>query len=358
MPISPRIARDDRHGPALDHHPPLFLHVANGTSTTGTIHAAGIPGQSSIWADPLHDGPVPEDASDDELLMIRARHLTDAEHGFEAIVSGLRRWREVIDGHDAYDELVLWYEHDLFDQLNLIQLLAHLAVPDYWPKPVSLICIGSYPGRPRFKGLGELTPSELGPLFDTRQPVTDEQYSVAVNAWAAFRAPQPTAIEQLLRTDTSALPYLAAALARHLEDFPSTADGLSRTERRLLELAAQAPISLRAAFPRMHDEETAFYIADGTFLNLALELSSPLAPLLAIKDRAGSDRSGLTGNIELTDLGRDVLAGREDRIAGCGIDRWLGGVHLTGPGPHWRWDRAHERVERASSLQRGRTDAC
>jgi hypothetical protein len=225
-------------------------------------------------------------------------------------------------------------------------VLNRLAVRGAWPKPVSLICIGSFPGRPRFKGLGELTPSELGPLFETRQRVTDEQYSVAVRAWAAFRAPEPTAIEALLRTDTSALPYLAAALERHLEEFPSTADGLSRTERRLLDLAVPGPISLLAAFPRMHDEETAFYVADGTLLSVALELSSPLVALLTIRDRTGAERSWLAGTIELTALGRDVLAGRVDRIARCGIDRWLGGVHLTGPGPHWRWDRAHERVVR------------
>jgi hypothetical protein len=45
-----------------------FLHVANGTSTTMTIEAARIPGAVSIWADPLHDGPVPGGLSDDELL--------------------------------------------------------------------------------------------------------------------------------------------------------------------------------------------------------------------------------------------------------------------------------------------------
>ena len=31
-----------------------------------------------------------------------------------------------IDDTTAYDELVLWYEHDLFDQLNLIQILTRL----------------------------------------------------------------------------------------------------------------------------------------------------------------------------------------------------------------------------------------
>lgn len=53
-----------------------FLHVANGTSTTLTIEAAGIPGTCSIWADPLYEGPVPGGLSDAELLDVRMRYLT------------------------------------------------------------------------------------------------------------------------------------------------------------------------------------------------------------------------------------------------------------------------------------------
>ena len=52
-----------------------FLHVANGTSTTMTIEAAGIPGACSIWADPLYEGPVPGGLNDAELLDVRVRYL-------------------------------------------------------------------------------------------------------------------------------------------------------------------------------------------------------------------------------------------------------------------------------------------
>ena len=53
-----------------------YLHGANGTSTTMTIEAARSPGAVSIWADPLHDGPVPGGLTDAQLLEVRARHLS------------------------------------------------------------------------------------------------------------------------------------------------------------------------------------------------------------------------------------------------------------------------------------------
>ena len=169
-------------------------------------------------------------------------------------VNDMRQWRAAIARHELYDELVLWFEHDLFDQLNLIQLLAwiHARLPE--GKPVSLICINAFPGRPHFKGLGELTAEELGPLIGTRQPVGRAQFELARRAWDAFRDPAPETLDRLRREDSTPLPYLAAAIARFLQDYPWTCDGLSRTERRLFELASGGPIPLRKAFPACRRE--------------------------------------------------------------------------------------------------------
>jgi hypothetical protein len=337
--------KSDREMLAMPSEPARFLHVANGTSTTRTIEESRIPGVTSIWADVLHEGPVPDGLSDDELLNLRARVLADGvEESVDDVAAGLNRWRTIIDNDEAYDELVLWYEHDLFDQLNLIQLLSWIGRQLPTTRPVSLICIGSFPGRERFKGLGELTPAELATLFDTREHVHDRQYALAQRAWQAFRAPDPRQIEELMHGDTSALPFLAPALRRYLEEFPWTLDGLSRSERRLLELAVNGSIDLWAAFPRMHDLENAFYIADGSFWNVAETLASASPPLISMTITSRAARGLPRGTVSTTDTGRAVLARDLDRIRSCGVDRWLGGVHLQGSGPLWRWNETEGRI--------------
>ena len=140
-----------------------YLHVANGTSVTTTLEAAGVPGLMSVWCDPLYDGPVPAGLNDDELREVRGGHLAGDGPPGDPILD-MRRWRHVIADHESYDELVLWFEHDLFDQLNLVQLFGWIRAHVPRDKPVGLICIGSFPGRPTFKGLGELTAGELAPL--------------------------------------------------------------------------------------------------------------------------------------------------------------------------------------------------
>jgi hypothetical protein len=316
---------------------PRFLHVANGHATTSMFYEAGVPGRASIWADPLHEGPVPAGLSDDELLAVRAEHLGGGDPSRrQDAIEALREWRHAIDDRAAYDELVLWFEHDLFDQLNLIQLLDRIAASDVRSMTVSLICIGSFPGYPDFKGLGELTPAEIGSLLPTRARVADAQYELAERAWDAFRSSDPRYVEALVARDTSALPFLGAALRRYLQEFPWTTDGLSRCERRLLQLIALAPLALRAAFPRLHDGETAFYITDGSLHELAAGLVQ--AGLVAADPPLVPSESLPPSTLSLTALGHDILNGRADRIARCGIDRWLGGVHLEGNAAGWRWD--------------------
>ena len=331
--------------------PEPFLHVANGTSTTGLIRAAGIPGARSIWADPLHDGPVPGGLTDAELLDVRERFHSGpsgpsdvsyaAWRGSDPSLdraNDLRQWRRAIERHESYGELILWFEHDLFDQLNLIQLLSWIREQVPPTKPVSLICIGSFPGRPSFKGLGELTPFELASLLETRERVGETQYALADRAWLAFRQPTPEALDQLRRDDSSALPYLAAALTRFLQEYPWTLDGLSRSERRFLELAAGTGIALSAAFRRMHEGEHAYYITDTSLAEMAERLSVTSPPLLTLHLVGATNQNGLHGTVTLTGAGRAVLAGELDRVATCGIDRWFGGVHLQGSKAAWRWD--------------------
>jgi hypothetical protein len=284
--------------------------------------------------------------SDEALLDVRWRfHEGPPGSPSDDPVNDLRLWRQVIEHHDAYDELVLWFEHDLFDQLNLIQLLSwiHHRVPS--SKVVSLVCIGSFPGRPDFKGLGELTTTELAPLLDTRQPVTEPQYALAERAWDAFRQTTPKALDDFTRTDTSALPYLAPALVRFLQEYPWTTDGLSRTERRLLRLAEGGGIQLGTAFPRMHDDERAYYVSDTSLAELAESLSRTSPPLLTQRPDAESGHEWFRTVVTITPAGRAVLRGDQDRVSLCGVtDRWLGGVQLNDRPPLWRWDEARQRI--------------
>ena len=277
------------------------LHVANGHCTTRLIEAAYLPGRTSIWADALHDGPV-ADVSDEELVRIRAAFIADGlDVSAEEVEADLTHWRDVVDDDDGYDELVLWFEHDLFDQLNLIQLLTRVGRDRPIRKPVSLISINRYPGHPHFKGIGELTPADVAALYATRRPVTPQQIQLAAIAWDAFRSGERPRVDALLSGDTSALPFLAPALRRHLAEAASGPDGLTRSERRLIEQLAAGPLDIHTAFAGMHAGETAYYITDSSFWQMVKGLAARSPALIEVKVTAApADRPALpSGTLSL-----------------------------------------------------------
>jgi hypothetical protein len=88
-------------------------------------------------------------------------------------------------------------------------------------------------------------------------------------------------------------------------------------------------------------------MGDAGFLFHIAPLFDGAAALLRATDIARWEPwnpTALERAVELTDEGRRAVEGRLDRVAHCGIDRWLGGVHLRGHGPVWRWDEERQTV--------------
>lgn len=316
--------------------PARVLHVTNGDVAADLLREAGIPGEVTISADVLHEGPAPAGLLPERWRKVRARYLAECGYAdYDRGLAQLTEWDRKLEGYRNCDEVVLWFEHDLFDQLQLLRLLDWFGAHDpnfIARRRLNLICTDEH--------LGHLTPEQMAALLPGRQPITDKQVFLARNAWRAFCSPEPIAVEVALRRDTSVLPFLADALRRHLEEFPWTRDGLSRTERQALLAVDAGYDTFEPLFRAVQALEKRPYQGDSSFLNCLRGLAAPPMPLIRLEG-GGSIRGH---RVSLTATGRDVLAGREDRVRLQGIDRWLGGVHLHGSKAQWRWDGERSRL--------------
>lgn len=314
------------------------LHIVNGDSVRMTLEAAAVPGDISVQADALHEGPVPAGMSGEDMRRVRAQALAggDAER-FSEILESLRKADRELEDSARYDEVVLWFEHDLFDQLLLIRLL------DWYsgsarPSRLSLICIGEFPGVVPFKGLGQLRPDQLAPLMDIRRTVDADEMELAVRAWHAFRSETPRELQDLVGGDTRALPFLGDSLRRLLEEYPSSRTGLPRTEREILTILRDGPMLLRELFQAEHARETSYYMGDLTFRDRLQQLAAGPAPLIEVPSSVFEAEPPLnTGGASITNRGREVLEGHADWLADGDFNRWIGGVHIH-RGSMWRRD--------------------
>jgi len=333
---------------------PALLHVTNGESAGNTLRQTALGGAVLPWQDALHEGPVPAIARQ-QLLRTRARFLADCGWGRQqALLSSLeRRDQQLLDALRDGLQVVLWFEHDLYDQLQLLDVLALAHADGAEPE---LIVIGSFPGRPSFAGLGELTASELETLWPSRRRAAAPSLEAATAAWAALRAPEPTQLAEWATRETARLPFLAPALRRLLEELPAPVDGLSGTERRALQAVAAGAHTPPAAFVATQRLEDAPFLGDAWFYRALSALGQGTTRLLETDDGTPlplppplSDNQLFARlHLRLTATGEGALRGEADRVELLGIDRWIGGTHITADNS-WRWDSNELKLIRASA---------
>lgn len=315
------------------------LHITSGESVH--IHEAGLPGEVIYWIDALHEGPVPAALTLEELSRLRAEFIVAMGWGPAGEVESTFRSRdEMLAAFRDFDEVVLWFEHDLYDQLQMIQILDWLCVHKRDGVRISLITIGKFPGIGRFKGLGQLSLEQLSSLFEQRQEATPADFKLACEAWAAFSSSDPTELEWVLSAHSTGLPLLKGALARHLEQFPSLKNGLARTERQILEVTIAGVQRYEDLFLAEQDREERVFMGDVVFWHYVDRLRNARLPLIEVRNDA----------VRVTATGHRVLIGNEDQIALNGIDRWMGGVRLASGTPLWRWDERNRRLVKSEAV--------
>jgi len=334
-----------------------MLHVHGGSVVLDRLRAAGVPGAFLEWCDVLCQGPTPQAVTPAEWRDVRARFLDDASGppGAGAHERLAAQDAALARGLAEHDEVVLWFSADWFCQAILLCLLARLDTGSTSPLPrqgegdrgrgraaVSLVSLGEHPGTAeRSCVLAFLSADQLHDQLRARVPVTAAHTRLARRAWDALCAPSPAAIAELLREPMTLLPFAREGLARHLRELPATGSGLSLTERRVLEAVAERPRTAVDLFPAVAQREERQWITDTMFAHVLRGLAGGPVPLVTL-DPSDALRpltaDGLRRTqVAITGVGRDVLAGQSDWIALAGIDRWVGGVHLTGDRV-WRWN--------------------
>jgi hypothetical protein len=269
-----------------------LAHICTSERTADQLSLADLPGEIRVWT-----------AGDDASI--------------DTVVAGA-------------EEIVLWFEHGLPDQLALVRLLSRASRRGITAQ-LTIVSIDRHPDMPVYTGFAQLGPEQLAALWPARVPIARDAIEEAVTAWVALSADDPRALPFLFRR-VKALPFLAGAIERHLEELPDPSSGMSRTERQLLAAVARGAGSsallgeIHAIDPRYPISEAALLAALQTLGNAGFVELNTDATKLAASEPA------------ITALGRQALAGAIDRVHEVGIDAQRGGVRLSGRGPVWRWD--------------------
>jgi hypothetical protein len=313
------------------------LHVRCGSDIQQTLRDAGFCGHFLEVSYPYCHGPVSTASNHLELEARFISELTEPllQVSFEgALRRRLREEQDLAASTAEVERIVLWMEHDCFDQLVLLRCLDHYSSLPDCPR-LELIDVRHFPGSVRFIGLGQLPAEALRLLWKQRQQVSPQQLALARQAFADLQRSDPRPLAALMRSGAAALPHLAGALHRQLQELPWIEDGLSLTERLILQILDESSITLYQLLGQLN------------FKRDPLPFSTDLSLLRTVRALAGLSEPVLTlsaGNghwadqrVELTATGRAVLRAERDLLSLQPPARWVGGVQVT-PKVSWRWD--------------------
>lgn len=318
--------------PALDNDL-RTLHVRCGHDIQPTLEQAGFNGEFLPYIEPLCIGPL---SLDEKMLSaIRAEYVSDrllsemkeVGKSLEQIKSEAKQATSKLLDND-YQRIVLWVEHDNYDQLMLIRSLYLLSYQNI--TKVEIIEVSTFPGRERFIGLGQLPPEALRTLWDSRKDVSAEHIRVATELWQAFCSGTPLKlVDNYLKVDQALFPNIRDVIFRHLQELPHIDSKHGLVERLTIDILKnkEEGLEFNELFKRYMKLEPLVYLGDLMFWALIKPLTEGPEPIF--QAQKSESRDWYNNHISLS----SPAYNRRSEIA----DKWVGGIHLT-PNNFWSWD--------------------
>lgn len=315
------------------------LHVRCGHDIQHTLREAGLHGDFGLHINPYLQGPVTQAA---DWLEQRARFIIASHTGtpsleYATVLQACRAEEALLlsASRGDYQRVVLWFEHDCYDQFILLRCLA-LFEEHGMPPQLELICISGFTGVAPFYGLGQLSADNLRALWSQRVAVTRQQLAFARDAWYLFTLDDPRPLAALMLAGTPPLPLLAPALQRHLQELPAVRDGLGENQRLLLTtLARLGPVKVARLIGEVFAVRGTLSGLGDSGLDYELRQMEQVQPPVLQREQHGGMRHD---NIVLTDAGHALLSQQHRWFTLNPPPRWVGGVCIKPGQRNWHWN--------------------
>jgi hypothetical protein len=152
----------------------------------------------------------------DQLWLSRANHIQVAynetpEQYYTRVVSEYEKLRNL----SPDTELFLWFEYDLFCQVNMWFCLwlihTNTATQVYRVTPVTRAA------DERWKGFGGMHSQELVTCYHSPIPFTEPDITLGANLWLAYQKGDLQQLQKLSESASACFPYLPEVCAAHVE---------------------------------------------------------------------------------------------------------------------------------------------
>ena len=214
-----------------------LLHITNGDSFTDKLKTLPIKGDIITWREMLCEGKTLCAVGSESFWKTRFDFLNKNYKVSKSwfVEKTLKEYRSLCN-HKQQDHIVLWFEYDLFCQINMLAVLSWLKTHRPYAE-VSLVCSGNEDTTDTLYALNDLSDEELVALYENKTVLTRDDIEYADYVWQLYCSDNPMRLEQLNDYSNYQFDYLSDAIKTHLQRFPSIKNGLNNIEHKVLDIA-------------------------------------------------------------------------------------------------------------------------
>ncbi|MBO0329863.1 DUF1835 domain-containing protein [[Muricauda] lutisoli] len=216
-----------------------LLHITNGDSFTSRLQTLEFKGDVITWREMLCEGKTLSTVGSESFWKTRFEFLNKNYKVSKSwfIEKTLKEYRSLCN-HKQQDQIVLWFEYDLFCQINMLAVISWLKQHRRHAE-ISLVCSGKVEGSTKLYGLNELDDDKLMELYENRKVLSQDDIEYADYIWQLYCSDNPIRLENQIDNNDFQFEYLSDALKTHLKRFPTIKNGLNDLENHILEVAKQ-----------------------------------------------------------------------------------------------------------------------
>ncbi len=254
-----------------------ILHILNGDSTYAIFKESSISGDVVIWHEMLCEGTVVKDVGSDQFWKERYSYFKN-EFGVNKLDYFDKTLKEIIKLQDVsdYREVVLWFEYDLFCQINLMALATYLLKSYRKDIKYFLVCTGKEKGKTQLLSLADYSPKEYEDLYQNKIKLSRNDLLFAQIVWEIYSENDVDSLMSFDFNQSKKFIYLQAAIDQHLMRFKDE-NGLNQIDHKILSIIDTGIQNEKQLINKLliwQKKETVYGFGDMQYINYIKKLKS------------------------------------------------------------------------------------
>ena len=236
----------------------MIYQILNGDSLACSFLETKINGEMIV----VRDGLIVGDLSGDTLPYFwqsRAKYmeLTEAEYHNNVV----REFEKIMNAPDN-SEFNLWFEYDLFCQVNMWFVISIINTLSTKKKVYAVYtsCLDRT-SKQFWNGFGRANSSQLTICFADRTPLNNVDLQLGQDLWTAYKNGNLEELTRLAKNQSSAFPYLQEVVKAHIDRFPK--DGTKgRPEKVIEDIIKNVSTDFHKVFREFWNRESIYGFGD------------------------------------------------------------------------------------------------